>query len=259
MKFATFNVNSLKMRLPIVLDWLRTHQPDVLMLQELKGTDLPEMELTGAGYTPHAVPQKAYNGVMTLVRDPAAIVTRKALPGMEDDEHARFIEVTYPHKDNLIVINIYAPNGNPLGTDKYAYKLKWLHCLCDYLAGLRRESRDVLITGDFNIIPEAIDAAHPENWTGDALFQTEVRALYRRILYLGYTDVLRTLNPETHDLYSFWDYQAGSWQRNNGIRIDHVLVSPRLADRVIAAGIDRDPRALDKPSDHTPVWVDINL
>lgn len=260
MKIATFNVNSLKMRLPIVLDWLGTHAPDALMLQELKGTELPLSDITAAGYHVRAVTQKAYNGVATLTKTPATVL-HTALPGMEHDDQARFLAVEYPssREGQMVLINIYAPNGNPVEGDKYTYKLKWLNALYGYLSELRRNGTDTLITGDFNIIPEAIDAAHPQNWSGDALFQREVRELYRAILHLGYTDAVRALHPADLGIYSFWDYQAGAWPRNDGIRIDHILLSPRLADRLTTASIDRTPRALDKPSDHTPVWAEFDL
>lgn len=255
MKLATFNVNSLKMRWPIVKDWLAAHNPNILMIQEIKGTDLPLAEIAAAGYHIQSVTQKAYNGVAALTKIPATVLHDR-LPGMAEDEQARFLSLTY---QGLTIVNIYAPNGNPVGTDKFTYKIKWLNALYDHLSELRRAQQNVIIAGDFNIIPDAIDAAHPENWTGDALFQRESRDLYRAILHLGYTDAVRALHPRDPSLYTFWDYQAGSWQRNNGIRIDHVLLSPYLTDRLVATDIDRGPRALEKPSDHTPVLVEINI
>jgi exodeoxyribonuclease III len=254
MKLMTFNVNSLKMRLPIVLDLLATHAPDVMMLQEIKGTEVPENELRQAGYHVQAVTQKAYNGVATLTRAPATgMVTR--LPGMEDDDQARYVVVD---AGGVRVINIYAPNGNPVGADKYTYKLRWLRALYDELARVRAAGIDAVVAGDFNIIPEPIDAARPGDWQGDALFQDEVRGIYRAILYLGFIDAVRAAAPSSPDGdYTFWDYQAGAWPRNNGIRIDHVLLTPRLADRLGAVMIDRAPRALEKPSDHTPVVVEL--
>lgn len=310
MKLATFNVNSLKMRLPVVQDWLAAHAPDFLMLQELKSLDLPEDAIKATGYHLSAVPQKAYNGVAILSKQPVSVLYTR-LPGMEDDEQARYLEVlvnplpsrerenakqqsdgtrtetpaqagvhspTNPEKrhhgsllpqglqlsspsrgEGIHLINIYAPNGNPVESEKFTYKLKWLEALYERLKTLRHESRDVVITGDFNIIPENIDAAHPEKWVNDALFQPQSRALYRAMLHLGYSDALRALDPYNPDLYSFWDYQAGAWPRNDGIRIDHFLLSPRLADALTRAEVDRYPRAGDKPSDHTPVWVEINI
>ncbi len=266
MKIATFNVNSIKMRAGIVHDFLATNDIDVLGIQELKGLEFPEGDFNAAGYTVTVVPQKAYNGVAVLSRsdrviiDPGATLTK--LPGMDDDEHARFVSVHITAPINMTLINIYAPNGNPMGTDKYAYKLRWLNALYEHLAALRRAGRNVAVMGDFNIIPDDIDAARIEDWRGDALAQPEVRALYCAMLYLGFTDALKTKsvhagNSGAGDLYTFWDYQAGAWQRNNGIRIDHVLVSPGLADRLVAAHVDRTPRDLLQPSDHTPVVVEL--
>ncbi len=256
MKIASFNVNSLKMRLGIVCNWLGQHQPDILMIQEIKGAEIPAQTFHDLGYHVQSVTQKAYNGVATLTRAQASVI-HTALPGMVGDDQARFLSVSTAQENGapLHVINIYAPNGNPIGTEKYAYKLRWLEALYHHLADLRRAEHDVVIAGDFNIIPERLDAAHPDDWRGDALFQDQVRALYRAILHLGYSDSLRLKYPETPDLYSFWDYQAGAWARNNGIRIDHVLLSPRLADRLSDVVIDRTPRGQDKPSDHTPILV----
>lgn len=263
MKCATFNVNSIKMRLPIVLDWLAAHQPDILGIQELKGLDFPVDAFRTAGYDAIVVPQKAYNGVAlvvgpNVVRDTTPPVTQ--LPGMEDDESARFVAIRITAPVACTVINIYAPNGNPVGTDKYAYKLRWLNALYEYLAAMRARGENAVIMGDFNIIPGDGDAAHPDNWRGDALAQPDVRGIYRAMQYLGFTDALKAhggKDSNTADLYTFWDYQSGAWPRNNGIRIDHVLVTPALADLVVGAHVDRAPRGGDHPSDHTPVVVEI--
>ena len=251
MKIATFNVNSLKARLPIVLDWLTAHQPDVLMLQEIKGLEIPEAEINAAGYQVQAVTQKTYNGAATLTKSPAVVIKTSILEG---DEQARYLEVDYR---GLRLINIYAPNGNPMGTEKFEYKLRWLECLYDRLAELRAARIPFLIAGDFNIIPEEIDAATPKSWENDALFQPQSRAFYRSFINLGLYDALRSINPSA-GVYTFWDYQAGAWPRNNGIRIDHILLSPAVADRFINASVDRAPRALEKPSDHTPVLVELD-
>ena len=252
MKLATWNVNSLKSRLPHVLDWLAAHKPDFLLLQELKGTELPEMELQAAGYTLTAVAQKAYNGVAILSRAPVTVI-HQALPGDPSDDQARYLEV---EQNGTRIINIYAPNGNPIGTEKFAYKMAWLGRLHTRLADLRATGADFLIAGDFNIIPEDKDCYDPAAWAGDALFQPEPRAAYRALLHLGLTDALRALHPQP-DLYTFWDYQAGAWPQNKGIRIDHILLSPRLADRLAACAVDKAPRGLDKPSDHTPVLIEL--
>lgn len=249
---VTFNVNSLKMRLPVVLDILNNQKPDILMIQEVKGLDIPEMELKSTGYHIAARTQKAYNGVLTATRSPQSCVI-DALPGMETDEQARFISVTM---NNTTYINIYAPNGNPIGTEKYTYKRKWLESLYTHLSDLRAKRTNVVIAGDFNIIPRPLDAAHPEKWTGDALFQQEIRDLYRAILALGYTDTLRThMGEDTKDIYTFWDYQAGAWARNDGIRIDHILASPGPAQKLTEAGVDTGPRGRESPSDHTPTYA----
>ncbi len=288
MKIVTFNVNSIKMRAGIVRNFLAAHDIDVLGLQELKGLEFPIDDFNAAGYTATVVPQKAYNGVAALSRKDRVVMNPDAtlikLPGMDDDDAARFVSVHITAPIDMTLINIYAPNGNPVGTDKYAYKLRWLNALYDHLVALRRTGRNVAVMGDFNIIPNDDDAARIEDWRGDALAQPEVRALYRAMLYLGFTDALKTkavasnilpltcppkpegrrgkgggVAPEGDgggDRYTFWDYQAGAWQRNNGIRIDHVLVSPGLADRLVAAHVDRAPRDLPQPSDHTPVVVE---
>ncbi len=265
MKVATFNVNSIKMRLPIVLDWLAVHAPDILSLQELKGMDFPIDAFQTAGYESFIVPQKAYNGVAILVRSGrvvvdagTSVITR--LPGMEDDESARFIAIRIMAPIPCTVINIYAPNGNPMGTDKYIYKLRWLNALYEYMSGVRARGENVMVMGDFNIIPNDTDAARPDDWRGDALAQPDVRGIYRAMQYLGFMDALKVYGGQGNnpsDFYTFWDYQAGAWPRNNGIRIDHILLTPGLADRVIAAFVDRVPRGLDQPSDHTPVMVEI--
>lgn len=222
------------------------------MIQEVKGLDIPEMELKSTGYHIAAKTQKAYNGVLTATHQPHHSVI-DALPGMEEDEQARFLSVTI---DNTIYINIYAPNGNPVGTEKYTYKRKWLDALYTHLSDLRAKRTNVVIAGDFNIIPCARDAAHPEKWENDALFQPEIRDLYRAILALGYTDTLRAhMGEDTKDIYTFWDYQAGAWARNDGIRIDHILASPVPAQKLTEAGVNKGPRGQQSPSDHTPTYA----
>ena len=269
MKLATFNVNSIKMRAGIVRDWLETHRPDILALQELKGTDFPEPDFKSLGYTSHVVAQKAYNGVAILTRDETVTVDSQPpvltrLPGMEDDDQARCVVLRIVAPIAMTVINVYVPNGNPVGTDKYAYKLRWLKALCDDMGARRARGENVVVMGDYNIIPEDADSARPEDWRGDALAQPEVRAMYRAMVYAGYIDTLKTYGagagdgrPTDQGNYTFWDYQAGAWQRNNGIRIDHILVTPGLADRVQRVWVDRTPRGAEKPSDHTPVGIEI--
>lgn len=252
MRIASWNVNSIKSRLGHVKDWLSASNVDVLMLQELKGLEFPAADFAALGYKSAAVPQKAYNGVALIARHDIR-VELEALPGDPVDEQARYIEATV---NGVRVINIYAPNGNPLGTEKFTYKLAWLDRLKTRLAALRREGAPVAIGGDFNIIPEPIDCHDPAAWAGDALFQPESRARFRAMLNLGYTDAFRVHNTAPGQ-YTFWDYQAGAWQRDKGIRIDHFLLAPALADRLASCTIDKEPRGRDKASDHTPIIVEL--
>ena len=254
MKIATFNVNSVRARLNNLTDWLKETAPDVVLLQEIKceAPQFPALELKAAGYESLVKGQKAYHGVAILARQPMTEV-RNQLGGDETDEQARYLEADL---DGLRLIDIYLPNGNPLGTEKFTYKLKWLERLERHLTDLLRQNVPFLIGGDFNIIPEEQDARTPANWLGDALFQPESRAAWRRLVNLGLTDAYRALHPHDRE-YSFWDYQAGALQRDEGIRIDHFLLSPTVADRLESCLIDKAPRLLDKASDHTPVVVSL--
>jgi exodeoxyribonuclease-3 len=253
LKLATWNVNSIKARLDHVLAWLKTASPDVLFLQELKGEDFPAAPLKEAGYESLFAAQKAYNGVAILSKTPAkGILT--ALPGNDADPQARYIEADW---NGIRLINIYLPNGNPVGEDKFAYKLEWMDRLARRLAALRQAQIPFLVGGDFNVIPEPQDCYAPEEWEGDALFHKETRRKFRALLALGLTDAFRIGNSSPQE-YTFWDYQAGAWQRNNGIRIDHFLLSPTLADRCLSCRIDRTPRGWDKPSDHTPLILELS-
>jgi exodeoxyribonuclease-3 len=255
MKLATWNVNSIKIRAPAAAAWLTEHAPDVLLMQELKceTAAFPAEAFRAAGYEHiSAVGQKSYNGV-AVVSKRKFDVLHEALPGDAGDAQARYQEVCI---NGLHIINIYAPNGNPLGTEKFPYKLAWLARLQARLEILTRENKSFIVMGDFNIIPEDRDCYDAAAWMGDALFQPESRAAYRRMINLGLTDAIRMFAPTEH-LYTFWDYQAGAWQRNHGIRIDHILMSPAAADRCIAAGIDKSPRGREQPSDHVPVWVQL--
>lgn len=252
MKLISWNVNSLKARLDHVKAYLAAQQPDVLMLQEIKGLEFPEMEFTSLGYHCLTALQKTYNGVAIISKAPATLI-HNALPGNDADEQARYLEVDY---QGLRVINIYLPNGNPVDSEKYPYKLGWMDHLKNRLQTLRDERIPFVVGGDFNIIPENKDCYSPAAWAGDALFKLESRRKFRALLNLGLTDAFRVFDgaPER---YTFWDYQAGAWQKNNGIRIDHFLLSPEAADRLESCVIDSAPRALDKPSDHTPIIVQI--
>ncbi len=248
LRLATWNVNSIKARLPIIRDWLAANQPDVAVLQEIKTPDFPALEFEALGYRSLWVGQKSYNGVAILSKLPIAPAERE-LPGGEGDDHARFIAADIA---GLHVINIYLPNGNPVATEKFSYKLSWMDRLHRHLAALLEAERPFVIGGDFNVIPEDIDCWDPRAWLGDALFQPESRGRYRALLNMGLTDALRAVDPRPH-VYSFWDYQAGRWQRDQGIRIDHWLLSPEAADRLEGCTVDRGPRGLEKASDHTPV------
>ncbi|QQG36999.1 MAG: exodeoxyribonuclease III [Micavibrio aeruginosavorus] len=254
MIIATWNVNSIKARLDHVLRWLGEHKPDVLMLQELKGLECPADAFRQQGYTCAFVAQKTYNGVATLTRTPVSpLLTR--LPGDEADEQARYLEVEH---SGLRLINVYAPNGNPVDSEKYTYKLQWLERLRLHIAGLRAKALPFVIGGDFNIIPEERDCYDPKAWHDDALFRLESRQQFRALMNLGLTDALRVSNGNGGE-YTFWDYQAGAWPQNKGIRIDHFLLSPDIADRLRSCRIDKAPRGWDKASDHTPVLLEIGL
>ena len=220
-----------------------------MFLQELKGEILPEIS---DKYHAIFVGQKAYNGVAILADEPVT-VQLTSLPGDETDTQARFIQATYR---DLTLINIYLPNGNPVESEKFPYKLAWMERLYLHLKTLRDKNIPFLVGGDFNVIPEAIDCYDPQIWANDALFRLETRAKFRALLGLGLTDALRVHNHASHT-YTFWDYQAGAWQRGNGIRIDHFLLSPAVTDRLISCTIDTAPRGLEKASDHTPIIVEI--
>lgn len=250
MKITSWNVNSIKARLEHVKRYLTEESPDILMVQELKGLDFPEAEFTPLGYKTHAVTQKAYNGVALFTKQYAKILHTK-LPGYEEDEQARYIEANI---NSIRIINIYLPNGNPAPGPKYDYKLKWMEHLYTHLKYLRDNATPFLIGGDFNVIPEDKDTHSPKDWQGDALFRPETHAIWRKILNLGLTDAFR-VNNNGSEQYTFWDYQAGAWQRNNGIRIDHFLLSPTLADRLKTCKVNKTPRGWEKPSDHTPIEI----
>lgn len=252
MKIATWNVNSIKVRGAAVQEWLKTHGVDVLMLQELKGENFPADDFKAIGYESAVVGQKTYNGVAILSKQPATIILDR-LPGDDADEQARYLEV---ESGGLRLINIYLPNGNPTPGPKYDYKLGWMERLYARLKHLREEGIDFAIGGDFNVIPDARDCYDPKAWINDALYLPQTRAKFRSLLNLGLTDAFRVHDSRAGQ-YSFWDYQAGAWPQNKGIRIDHFLLSPALADRLQSCTIDKEPRGLDNPSDHTPVIVEL--
>lgn len=246
---ASWNVNSIKARLTHVQEFLSEQKPDILFLQELKGETLPAIS---PDYHAVFAGQKAYNGVAILSRTPVTTIATK-LNGDDTDEQARYLEVDW---NGLRLINIYLPNGNPLNTDKFTYKIKWMERLFDKLNELRATGIPFLVAGDFNVIPEDKDCFDPILWRNDALYHPETVKQFRRLLNLGLTDAFRVFNQNAEE-YTFWDYQAGAWPRNKGIRIDHFLTSPAVTDHLLSCTIDKSQRAKDSPSDHVPIIVEI--
>jgi exodeoxyribonuclease III len=258
MKIATWNVNSVKARLPAVEAWLKEAAPDVVALQEIKSTEdsFPAATFEDLGYNTAVHGQKTYNGVAILSKRPLEDVTC-GLPGFAADEQARYIEALVPGDAGMVrVASIYAPNGNPVGTEKFAYKQEWTKRLKEHAANLLAFEEPLALMGDFNVIPEDADCHDPKAWEQDAVFQPESRAGLRGIINLGYTDAFRAKHSAPGH-YTFWDYQAGAWAKNHGIRIDFILLSPQALDRLEACAIDKDVRGREKPSDHAPVWCEL--
>ncbi len=258
MKIATWNINGVKARIDTVLEWLKEAQPDIACFQEIKSIDenFPREAIEELGYNVATHGQKSFNGVALLSKLPLEDIER-GLPGDDSDEQARYIEAgVSTGKGALRFGCLYLPNGNPLGTEKFPYKLGWMDRLITHAGKRLAEETPFLLLGDYNVIPDPIDARNPEAWVDDALFQPESRQKFRTLINLGLTEAVRscTQAPET---YTFWDYQAGAWQKNNGIRIDHILMSPQATDRMTGCGIDKHVRGWEKPSDHVPVWVDL--
>jgi exodeoxyribonuclease-3 len=260
MRIATWNINSIRQRLDNLCVWLKDRQPDVICLQETKITDdaFPRGELETLGYNLVVHGQKAFNGVAILSKYPLEQVTM-GLPGDASDDHARFIEAVVSHPDGAVrVASIYLPNGNPVASEKYPYKMNWMDRLYSYASQRLKLEEELVLAGDYNVIPAAEDVHNPAAWVEDALFRPPTREKFRALIHLGLTDAIRTVS-DAKGLYTFWDYQAGAWQKNHGIRIDHLLLSPRAADRLRAAGIDKPVRNWEKPSDHVPVWIDLDV
>jgi exodeoxyribonuclease III len=257
MKLATFNINGIRARMPRLLEWLEREQPDVACLQELKCADeaLPVADIEAAGYGAVWHGQKGFNGVAIVARGSAPALRRVGLPGDPDDSHSRYIEAEV---GGLIVASIYLPNGNPIGTDKFDYKLKWIERLRAHAAELLAEEQPVVLAGDFNVVPEDRDVFSMRAAANDALVQPETRAAWRQLIYQGWTDALRAFHPDEDKLWTFWDYTAGAWPRDAGFRIDHLLCSPSATDRLKAAGVDRWVRGEEKASDHAPTWVEFD-
>jgi len=260
MLIATWNVNSIKQRLDNLISWLRERRPDIVCLQETKCVDevFPREPIEAEGYNVAAHGQKTFNGVAILSRLPLDEVFAR-LPGDEEDDHARFMETVVSTPAGVVrVASIYLPNGNPVGTDKYPYKLKWMNRLLRYAEDRLALEEPLVLAGDYNVIPAARDVTDPQNWVNDALFLPATREKFAALESAGFTDAIRA-GTDADGLYSFWDYQAGAWQRNVGLRIDHLLLSPQAADRLTATGIDRHVRGWDKPSDHVPVWCELQM
>ena len=260
MRIATWNVNSVRQRIPHLTRWLEESKPDIVCLQELKCQDetFPKMEIEALGYNCAMLGQKTFNGVAILSRLPLEDV-RSGLPFDASDEQARYIEAVASTPNGVVrVASIYLPNGNPLGTEKFPYKLAFMDRLIRHATDLLALEEPLVLAGDYNIIPTDLDAKQPELWTRDALAQPESRARFQSLKNLGLIDAIRTCAPD-QPLYTFWDYQAGAWQKNNGIRIDHLLLSPEAASKLEKAGIDKELRSWEKPSDHVPAWVELSL
>ncbi len=259
MRLATWNVNSVNARLETVLAWFEAASPDVAVLQEIKCVDekFPADAFERLGYNVAVHGQKTYNGVAMLSKVPMEDI-RRGLPGDESDEQARYIEAVVSGPRPVRVIGIYLPNGNPIGTEKFAYKLAWMDRLNRHVRALLPLEEPMVVAGDYNVIPLEQDVEKPKDWLGDALFQPESRGAWRALQNLGLTDAYMAADGAPGG-YTFWDYQAGAWPRNNGIRIDHALLSPQAADRLVRVDIHRDVRGGEKPSDHVPVVVELDL
>ncbi len=259
MKIATFNINGVKARLEALTQWLQDSAPDVAVLQEIKSADegFPRQAIEDLGYNVETHGQKGFNGVAILSKFPLEDVTR-GLPGDATDEQARWIEATVVKTKALRICGLYLPNGNPAPGPKFDYKLAWMARLYTRAQALLASEEPALMCGDYNIIPQPEDAARPSAWAEDALFRPESRAAFRRIVNLGFTEAFRARHADAGH-YSFWDYQAGAWDRNDGIRIDHFLLTPQCADLLNDCWIEKDVRGREKPSDHVPVWVDLAL
>ena len=260
MRIATWNVNSIRQRLDSLQAWLKERAPDIVCLQEIKCQDdaFPRETFEAMGYNVAVHGQKTFNGVALLSKFPFDEVA-PGLIGDEADVQARFLEALVSTKSGVVrVVSLYLPNGNPAPGDKYDYKLRWMDRLIAFSRERLKLEEPLVLAGDYNVIPAPIDVKRPEAWVNDALFLPQTRERYRALINLGFTDAIRAVNEDA-GVYSFWDYQAGAWQKNDGIRIDHLLLSPQAADKLTGAGIDKHVRSWDKPSDHVPVYVDLDI
>ena len=256
MKLATYNLNGIRARLPRLLEWLEREKPDIACLQELKCADesLPIADIEAAGYGAVWHGQKGFNGVAILAKGDSPKLRLVGLPGDADDSHSRYIEAEI---HGIIVASLYLPNGNPIGTEKFDYKLRWMERLGERASELLKDEEPVVLCGDWNVVPEDRDVFSARATQNDAVMQPETRAAWRRIVNQGWTDALRAFHPNEEKLYTFWDYTAGCWQRDLGFRLDHLLCSPEAADRLRGAGVDKWARAQEKASDHAPTWVEL--
>jgi exodeoxyribonuclease-3 len=257
MRIATFNINGIGARLPALLQWLQETQPDVVCLQELKAPQekFPEAAIQEIGYEAIWHGQKSCNGVAILARGVKPIEVGRGLPGDPEDEQSRYIEAVV---NGVLICGLYLPNGNPAPGPKFDYKLKWFERLIAHAAGLMEAGTSTVIAGDFNVMPTDLDVYKPERWLDDALFRPETREAFHRLVAQGWTDALRTMHPG-EKIYTFWDYFRNAYGRDAGIRIDHLLLSPDLAPHLKKAEVDRDVRGREKPSDHAPVWIELDL
>ncbi len=253
LKIATFNINNVQRRLPVLLAWLKKAKPDVVCLQELKAAHeaFPAAAIARAGYSFVHRGERTWNGVAILARGAKPILTRADLPGDPADRQSRYIEAAV---DGVLVASIYLPNGNPQPGPKFDYKLAWFERLIRHAAALKRSRQPVVLAGDYNVVPTDIDIYPSKSWDKDALLQPESRAAFKRLLKQGWTDSVRALHPGER-IYTFWDYKRDRWRRNAGLRIDHILLSPSIADRLKEAGVDKDVRGVQEASDHAPVWA----
>jgi len=256
MKIATFNINNINKRLHNLVDWLAEAEPDVVCLQELKCEQggFPAETLAQLGYGAVWKGQRSWNGVAILARGAEPILTRTALPGAPDDLQARYVEAAV---DGVLVASLYLPNGNPLPGPKFAYKLAWFERLIAHAAELKASGAPVVLAGDYNVVPTEADLYQPHSWAGDALLRPEVRAAYRALLDGGWTDALRTAHPDGR-MWTFWSYLRHRWPADKGLRLDHLLLTPDLAKRLVAAGVDRWTRGEDEASDHAPAWIELD-
>lgn len=260
MRIATWNVNSVRQRLEHLLIWLKEREPDVVCLQEIKCVDeaFPRQAIEDAGYNVAVHGQKGFNGVALLSKPPFDEV-KSGLHGDPADVQARFLEAVIPVKNGAVrLASLYLPNGNPVETEKYSYKIKWMDRLIQFSRERLALEEPLVLAGDYNVIPTPADSRNPSAWARDALFLPQTRDKFRELTSLGLTDAIRTTSDDA-GLYSFWDYQAGAWAKDDGIRIDHLLLSPQAADRLTDAGIDRHVRGWDKASDHVPVYIDLDI